>query len=96
MSANGSLALAALIVFVTKTTELKAGNFTPKGALSGIGMWYREIVAFAFLVIALGVMTDINPPLANAFGVLILLTAALTYLPRLLPKLGLSSSKATG
>jgi hypothetical protein len=95
MTANGALALAALIVFITKTSELKASNFTPAGAFKGLSAWYREIIAFAFLVVALGVASDVNAGLANAMGVVILLTVALTYLPRLLPKLGLSGSSSS-
>jgi uncharacterized membrane protein YccC len=64
-------------------------------ALAVVGTWakndrvnFRMAVGFAVLFILLSIGADINEKLANAFGILIVLTAALLYVPSIVRKLG--------
>lgn len=67
------------------------------GALVVAGSWskgqklsIREAVGFAVLLVMLTVAEDINPPVARAFGVLILLTALIYYGPSVFKSFGFS------
>lgn len=75
MNATGTLALTAAIVVV--------GTWAKGDRLN-----IRMAVGFAVLLVLLSVGADINERLANAFGVLVVITAALLYVPAIVRKLG--------
>lgn len=75
MNATGTLALTAAIVVV--------GTWAKGDSLN-----IRMAVGFAVLLVLLSVGADINERLANTFGVLVVITAALLYVPAIVRKLG--------
>lgn len=68
------------------------------GALTVVGTWskgdklnIRMFVGFAVLLVMLSVLSEVNAKLANGFGILVLITAALLYVPAIVNKLGFSN-----
>lgn len=77
MSSTNSLALTGLLVVIGRWA--KGEKLEP-----------RVFIAFAFIVLAMLVLTETNERFGNAFALLVLVGATFAYAPAIVRKLGLT------